>query len=62
MPHNGIVFKMEMNSNSSRFKSRHQEMDNASYLERPQTNAGMHLLARQEQAARSGLGAARSML
>ena len=56
------LYLMEMSRNSSRFKSRHQEMDNASYLDMPQTTAGMHPLARQEQAAKSGLGAARSML
>lgn len=56
------LYLMEMSKNSSRFKSRHQEMDNTLYLDMPQTTAGMHPLARQEQAAKSGLGAARSML
>lgn len=56
------LYLMEMSRNSSRFKSRHQEMDNASYLDMPQTTAGTHPLARQEQAAKSRLGAARSML
>lgn len=56
------LYLMERSRNSSRFKSRHQEMDNASYLDMPQTTAGMHPLARQEQAARSGLGAAWSTL
>lgn len=49
------LYLMEMSRNSSRFKSRHQEMDNASYLDMPQTTAGMHPLARQEQAAKSRL-------
>lgn len=56
------LYLMEMSRNSSRFKSRHQEMDNASYLDMPQTTVGTHPLARQEQAAKSRLGAARSML
>lgn len=36
---------MEMSRISSRFKSRHQEMDHASYLDMPQTTAGMSPLA-----------------
>lgn len=56
------LYLMKMSRNSSRFKSRHQEMDNASYLDMPQTTVGMYLLARQEQAAKSGLGAAWSAL
>lgn len=46
-------YLMEMSRNSSRFKSRHQEMDNASYLDMPQTTAGMHPPARREQAGSS---------
>lgn len=52
---------MEMSTISSRFKSRHQEMDNASYLDMPQTTGGMHPLARRERRPK-GLGAARSSL
>jgi len=37
-------------------------MDNASYLDVPQTTAGMHPPARQQQVAKSRLGAARSTL
>lgn len=38
-------------SRISRFKSRHQEMDNASYLDMPQTAAGTRPRARREPAA-----------
>lgn len=46
---------------STRFKSRHQEMDNASYLDMPQTTAGVRPLARRERQPK-GLGGARSSL
>lgn len=50
------LYLIEMSRNSSRFKSRHQEIDNASYLAMPQTITGMHPLARQEWAAREQAG------
>lgn len=56
------LYLMEMSRNSSRFKSRHQETDNASYLDMPQATAGTHPRARQQQAAKGGLGAAQSTL
>lgn len=54
-------YLMEMSRISSRFKSRHQEMDNASYLDMPQTTAGMRPLARRERRP-EGLGAAQGSL
>lgn len=48
------LYLMEMSRNSSRFKSRHQEMDNASYLDMPQTTAGMHPLASRSRQPRAG--------
>lgn len=48
-------YSMEMGRNSSRFKSRPQEMYNSSYLGVPQTSVGMQPLARQELEARSNM-------